>query len=721
MSAAAGLTPSQCAHCGLRLPSRPHRQTEGNKELLFCCAGCVLVFRIVRHDGEGARADWFLAKLGLATLLSGNVMLFQSLTYFNSLESAGADVVQAGSWIMFFCSLAVFALLGVPMLRIATGGLSRGQLTLEMLIGLGALAAIGYSAAQTLSGGHTLYYDSGTMVLVLITLGQYLDAESRRRALAALAPTLNRTRRQARLVQDGTEVCITPALVEAGEIVHVRAGEEIPVDGTVATGRADVHEPLMTGEWQPRLVAPGDSVSAGSLAVDGALTVIASGVAETLADRIERFALEARDRQAPVQRVADRVVTFFIPAVLLISAASLCGWGWAGDWARGLEAALAVLVVACPCAVGIAAPLATTIALFMAIRRGCLVRSGAVLETLSQVRAMAFDKTGTLTVGRPQVLEYRPCPRASLSTEETLRLAAGVEQEVSHPFARAIVSWVLARGQPVPQATLVRVTAGGGARGRVKGRLVEVGKLSWLATCGVNLPPATAIDTPCTVVGIAIDGQFAGELILDDPCRSEAPEAMRALAQMGLSCHMLSGDREDVVARVAKRIGCIDFTGDLSPIDKPLRVSALRASRQSVAMVGDGVNDALAFDVADVGIAFGPAADLAKETAAVTILREDLLEIPRLLQLARTTLRVVRQNLAWAFAYNVVAVVIAALGLLRPVFAAAAMVLSSLCVVGNSMRLERLVGASESVATRPLRSRVEEGYRWGVAEQRNRQ
>ena len=642
MSAAAGLTPSQCAHCGLRLPSRPHRQTEGNKELLFCCAGCVLVFRIVRHDGEGARADWFLARLGLATLLSGNVMLFQSLTYFNSLESVGADVVQAGSWIMFFCSLAVFALLRVPMLRIATGGLSRGQLTLEMLIGLGALAAIGYSAAQTLSRGHTLYYDSGTMVLVLITLGQYLDAESRRRALAALAPTLNRTRRQARLVQDGTEVCITPALVEAGEIVHVRAGEEIPVDGTVATGRADVHEPLMTGEWQPRLVAPGDSVSAGSLAVDGALTVIASGVAETLADRIERFALEARDRQAPVQRVADRVVTFFIPTVLLISAASLCGWGWAGDWARGLEAALAVLVVACPCAVGIAAPLATTIALFMAIRRGCLVRSGAVLETLSQVRAMAFDKTGTLTVGRPQVLEYRACPRASLSTEETLRLAAGVEQEVSHPFARAIVSWILARGQPVPQATLVRVTAGGGARGRVKGRLVEVGKLSWLATCGVNLPPATAIDTPCTVVGIAIDGQFAGELILDDPCRSEAPEAMRALAQMGLSCHMLSGDREDVVARVAKRIGCIDFTGDLSPIDKPLHVSALRASSQSVAMVGDGVNDALAFNVADVGIAFGPAADLAKETAAVTILREDLLEIPRLLQLARTTLRVVR-------------------------------------------------------------------------------
>jgi cation transport ATPase len=321
---------------------------------------------------------------------------------------------------------------------------------------------------------------------------------------------------------------------------------------------------------------------------------------------------------------------------------------------------------------------------------------------------MAFDKTGTLTVGQPQVLEYRACPQASLPAEEALSLAAGVEQEVSHPFARALVIWVLARGQPVPQATLVRVTAGGGAQGRVKGRLVEVGKLSWLAVCGVNLPPATAIDSTCTVVGIAIDGQLAGELILDDPCRSEAPEAMRALAQMGVSCHMLSGDREDVAMRVAKKIGCTDFAGDLSPIDKPLRVSALRAARNSAAMVGDGVNDALAFDAADVGISFGPAADLAKETAEVTILREDLLEIPRLLQLARTTLRVVRQNLAWAFAYNAVAVVIAALGLLRPAFAAAAMVLSSLCVVSNSMRLERLVGASESVVTQPRRSAAEQ-------------
>jgi Cu2+-exporting ATPase len=681
----------QCAHCRLPLPARPHREIDGERTLLFCCAGCVLVFRLMGKAGEGGRSDWFLAKLGLAALLSGNVMMFQCLSYFGTLESLGAEVVHTASWIMFFCSLAVFALLGVPMLRIALRGLVRGRLTLETLIGFGALAAIGFSAAQTVRGGHDLYYDSGTMVLVFVTLGQYLDAESRRRALALLAPTLGRARRQARLFRDGAEVLVAPGSVRAGEIVYVRAGEEIPVDGTVSSGSADVHEPLLTGEWRPRLVGAGDSVSAGSTAVDGALSVRASGSAETLADRVERFAMEARDRRAPIEAVVDRVITVFIPAVLLIAIASCCLWGLAGEWVRGFQAALAVLVVACPCALGIATPMATTIALFMATGRGCLIRSGAVLETLSRVCVIAIDKTGTVTVGRPQMLEYRASAGALMGVAESLALAAGVEQEVSHPFARAVVEAALAHGDSVPRATDVRVTPGGGARGRARDHRVEVGRLSWLAECGVEVPPAAVADQASSTVGIAVDGRLSGELILEDPLRPEALEAVRVLAGMGVSCHLLSGDRREVAARVAESIGCIQFAGELSPTDKPLHVRALRASEGPIAMVGDGVNDAPALGAADAGIAFGPAADLAKETADVTMLREDLLEIPRLLELARKTFRVVRQNLAWAFAYNAVAVFVAAFGLLRPVFAAAAMVLSSVCVVNNSMRLRGLV------------------------------
>jgi len=684
-----GLASRQCAHCRLPLPARPHRETDGEETLLFCCIGCVLVFRVIGNAGEGGRADWFLAKLGLAALLSGNIMMFQSLAYFGTLDTLGSEVVRTSSWIMFFCALAVFALLGVPMLRIAVRGLFRRRLTLETLIGFGALAAIGFSAVQTLRGGHSLYYDSGTMVLVFVTLGQYLDAESRRRALALLLPTMSRTRRQARLFRRGVEVHIAPTSVRRGEIVQVRAGEEIPVDGTVATGRADVSEPLLTGEWRPRLVVAGDSVSAGSTAVDGALSVCASGVAETLADRVERFAIEARDRRAPIEAVVDRVIAIFIPAVLLISIASCCLWGLAGEWARGLQAALAVLVVACPCALGIATPLATTIALSRAIGCGCLVRSGAVLEALSRVRVMVLDKTGTITRGRAQVVDYRASPGAIAGAEVSLRLAAGVEQEVSHPFARAVVAAVRARSEGVPAAIDVCVEAGGGARGRVEDHRVEVGKLSWLAACGVELPPTSVVESGYSAVAIAIDGHLAGEAILDDPRRPEAPEAVLALGRMGVSCHVLSGDRREVVARIAESIGCSDFAGDLSPADKPLRVRALRVSVGPVAVVGDGVNDAPALGAADVGIAFGPAADLAKESADVIILREDLLELPRLIDLSRRTLRIVRQNLVWAFAYNSAGVVIAAYGLLRPVVAAAAMVLSSVCVVHNSMRLSR--------------------------------
>ncbi|MEP6885374.1 MAG: HAD-IC family P-type ATPase, partial [Gammaproteobacteria bacterium] len=270
-----------------------------------------------------------------------------------------------------------------------------------------------------------------------------------------------------------------------------------------------------------------------------------------------------------------------------------------------------------------------------------------------------------------------------------LRLAAGVEQMVSHPFARAVVAAELARGEPVPLATDVRVTAGAGAQGRVEGHRVDVGKLSWLAACGVELPAVSAVDRASSAIAIAIDGRLAGELVLEDPRRPEAVETLRDLGRMGVSCHLLSGDRCEVVARVADGIGLIDYAGELSPMDKPLRVRALRASAGIVAMVGDGVNDAPALGAADVGIAFGPAADLAKESADVVILREDLLEIPRLLGLARRTLLIVRQNLVWAFAYNAVAIIIAAYGMLRPIVAAAAMVLSSVCVVHNSMRLSR--------------------------------
>lgn len=681
----------QCAHCRLPLPARPFSEQQGDRTLLFCCGGCLLVFRVIGTAGEGGRADWFLAKLGLAALLSGNVMMFQSLLYFGSLEQMGPEVLQSSSWIMLVCSLLIYLLLGVPMLKIAGRGALRGTISLESLIGLGTLAAIGYSAYQTFRGGHELYYDSGTMVLVFVTLGQYLDAESRRKAIAALSPAVARLRRQARVVRAAGIVAVHPQEVLAGELVEVRGGEEIPVDGIVREGSADIHEPMLTGEWRPRLVAPDDAVCAGSTAIDGALLIVASGDAETLADRVERFAMEARDRKAPIEATVDRVVTVFIPAVAGIAAASFLAWGIAGSWVQGLQAALSVLVIACPCALGIATPLATTAALLRATKRGTLVRSGAVLEALSRVRAVAFDKTGTLTLGRPRFAAFYP-PGAGTGAAaplETLALAAAVESRVNHPFAQAIVEHGAQCGAQLLHATQVQVTAGAGAEGLVSGRRVLVGKKSWLKERGIEGPNSACPDTAGSLVAIAVGGLPAGEIVLEDPPRVEARAAFLALKRLGISCHVLSGDRAATVACNARSIGCESFWAELSPQDKLERIQALRQTHSHIAMVGDGINDAPALASADAGIAFGPAADLARDTADVTIQRDDLCEVARLIELARRTFRIVRQNLAWAFGYNLIGITIAAFGLLRPVVASAAMVLSSMCVVANSMRLGR--------------------------------
>lgn len=679
-----------CAHCKLPLPARPYREETEGAALAFCCFGCLTVYRLVGSGGDSGRASWFLAKLGLAAVLSGNVMMFQSLLYFGSLDALGDDVLRTASAIMLVLSAAVYLLLGVPMLRVAYRAARQGRLVLETLIGLGALAAIGASAVETLRGGRRLYYDSGTMVLVFVVLGQYLDARARQKAAEALAPAVERERSQARVERSGREERVSPEDVRRGERVRVAAGEEIPIDGRVLEGSSDVHEPALTGESAPRLVSPGDTVLAGSVSLDGALVLEASGESETLPRRIQRWTEEARRRRAPMEIAADRFVARFIPAVALIAAGSALGWGLLrGQWGEGGIAALSVLVVACPCALGIATPMATTIAIGRAARRGSLLRSGSALEALDGIRIVAFDKTGTLTRGRAAVRAVRMQPGAGVDEVEVLRLASAIEADVNHPFARAIVSHARERRIDVPQARQARAIAGGGAEGMIDGRTVLLGSRALFARRGVPCDDRSWDDSEWSTVGVAVDGRLVADIALEDPVRPEAREAVEALRQLRAAPVLLSGDRAAAVVRVANEVGVDEARGDLSPEDKIAALRQQRRGRSGVAMVGDGLNDAPALAAATVGIAFGAASGLARQTADVVILREDLREVPRLLALGRRTMRVVRQNLIWAFGYNTIGIALAALGLLRPVFAAAAMVLSSLFVVGNSLRLQR--------------------------------
>ncbi len=678
-----------CTHCRLPLPLRPYLEEVEGQELPFCCYGCLTVFRLIGAGGEAGRAGWFLAKLGLAAVLSGNIMMFQSLLYFGSLDSLGEEVLRTASWIMLALAVAVYLLLGLPMLRVAYRAARRGRLVLETLIGLGALAAIGASIAETLRGGRRLYYDSGTMVLVFVVLGQYLDARARQKAAETLSPAVEHERPKARVDDAQGEREAEPEQVRRGERVRVRAGEEIPVDGRVLEGCSDVHEPALTGESMPRLVGPGDTVHAGSIAVDGALLLEASGESETLARRIARWTAEARSQRAPVEIAADHFVARFIPAVVLIAVTSALVWALGrGEWERGALAALSVLVVACPCALGIATPMATTIALARAAGRGTLLRSSAALEALDGIHIVAFDKTGTVTRGRAVVRAIRLRRDSRLPEEEILGLAAAVENSVDHPFARAIVTHARERHVPLLAAREVRAIAGGGAVGRADGHNVLLGSRQLLAREGVPEAESTAGDDAASRVGVAIDGRLVAEIDLEDPVRPEAGEMVAALRALGAVPVLLSGDRAATVARVAGQLGIAEAFGDLAPGDKLEKLQQWRRDRGGVVMVGDGINDAPALAAASVGVAFGAASGLARQTADAVVLREDLREIAILITLGRRTMRIVRQNLAWAFGYNAVGILLAAFGLLRPVVAAAAMVLSSLFVVGNSLRLQ---------------------------------
>ncbi len=686
----AGIPADPCAHCRLPLPLRSYRENVGGEPLAFCCYGCLTVFRLVGATGDAGRAGWFLARLGLAAVLSGNIMMFQSLLYFGSLDALGGDVLRTASWLMLALAAAVYLLLGVPMLRAAYRAARDGHIVLETLIGLGALAAIGASALETVRGGRHLYYDSGTMVLVFVVLGQYLDARAREKATANLVPAVATARPTACVVDPTGKREVTPGEVRRGERVQVRAGEEIPVDGRVVEGTSDVSEPALTGESAPRLVGPGDRVFAGSVAIDGALVLEAVGESETLASRVERWTQEARRRRAPVEIAADRFVARFVPGVALIALASALVWGLArGDWARGGLAALSVLVVACPCALGIATPMATTIAITRAARRGTLLRSGAVLEAVDRIRLAAFDKTGTITCGRAAVSALRVDPEAGMSEEDILRHAAAVEAGVDHPFARAIVSCARARRINIPEASGIHAVAGGGAVGRVGPHRVLLGSRSLLAREGVSDLDGFDAKLGTSAVGVAIDGGLVAVIELEDSVRPEARAAIEEVKSLGMTVALLSGDRAAAVSRVAEDAGFDQARSELDPRAKLEFLGRWRHETGGVMMIGDGINDAPALAAATVGIAFGAASGLAKQTADAMILRENLHEVAELVVLARRTMRVVRQNLVWAFGYNALGVLMAAFGLLRPVVAAAAMVLSSLFVVGNSLRLQR--------------------------------
>ena len=618
-------------------------------------------------------------------------------------------------WLQLLLATPVVLWAGWPFFDRGVRSFATGHLNMFTLIAVGTGAAYLSSVVAVLfpaviphhfrHDGHVpVYFEAAAAIITLVLLGQLLELRARHRTGAAIRELLSLAPPLARVLRDGEEREVPLDDVRVGDVLRVRPGEKIPVDGRLTDGESAVEESMLTGEPMPVEKRPGDAVIGGTLNQTGAFLMTADKVGQdTVLSRIIGMVADAQRSRAPIQRVADAVAGYFVPAVLAIGAITFLVWAIAAPeqpplaWA--LVNSVAVLIIACPCALGLATPMSIMVGIGRGAREGVLVKNAEVLERLEKVDTVVVDKTGTLTAGRPSLTECLPI--ASMNEADLLRTAAGVEQHSEHPLARAIVSGARERGLPLPLAARFASVTGGGARGTVEGREVLVGKRAWLVEQGVA--DLGALDDRAdslqrqgrTVMHVAMDGRLTGIIAVSDPIKPSATEAVRSLHDMGLRVIMLTGDSEQTARTVAGQLGIDEFRAGVKPEGKHALVKTLRAEGRTVAMAGDGINDAPALAGADVGIAMGTGTDAAIESAGVTLVKGDLRGIVKAIDLGRHTMRNIRQNLFFALVYNAIGVPIAA-GvlyplshhlLLNPMIAAAAMSLSSVSVVANALRL----------------------------------
>jgi len=726
--------PGECPKCGMALESREPKRPQA-KTVYTCpmhpeveqdgpgdCPKCGMELEPKRVESAEEEEDPELRKMtvrfwvGLALGLPVFV-LAMSGTLGIPLERWLSATVSR--WVQLVLATPVVLWAGWPFFQRGWRSVVSWNLNMFTLIALGTGAAYFYSVAAVLfpsvfpascreNGQVAVYFEAATMITVLVLLGQVLELRARRRTAGAIRELMSLAPPTARVLRDGEETEVSLDEVNEGDTIRVRPGDKVPVDGEITDGKSTVDESMITGEPTPVEKTAGQSVIGGTVNQTGSFLMRAENVGQdTVLSQIVNMVAEAQRSRAPIQRVADTVAAYFVPAVVGVAVVAFIAWAWLGPEPRFVYAlvnAVAVLIVACPCALGLATPMSIMVGVGRGAKDGVLVKNAEVLERMQAVDTLVVDKTGTLTEGRPRLTEVRT--HGDFSEDEVLRHAASLEQSSEHPLGRAVVEGTKDRDLTLSEPDDFDSTTGGGVSGKVGGRPVMVGTPDFLSEQGVE--GADALEEKAnelrkagnTVMLVAIDGKPAGLLAVADPIKDSTPEAVKTLHELGLDIYMVTGDNERTARAVAEKLGIDRVEAGVKPQQKHERIKALRAEGRVVAMAGDGINDAPALAEAEVGVAMGTGTDVAIESAGVTLVKGDLRGIVKAFRLSRVVMRNIRQNLFFALVYNSLGVPVAAgvlvplfglAALLNPMIAAAAMSFSSLSVVGNALRL-RAVG-----------------------------
>lgn len=597
-------------------------------------------------------------------------------------------------WFQLALATPVQFVAGWPFYRGSYHALKNGGANMDVLVALGTSAAYGYSFFAFLAGGGTYYFESSAVLITLVLLGKLLETVAKGKTSAAIEKLLSLQPKFARVRRGGAEVDVPVEAVQVGDELLVRPGERIPVDGVILEGYTSVDESMLTGESLPVEKQPGDLVVGASVNHQGSFVFQATKVGrDTALSQIIRLVEEAQTSKAPVQRFADRAAGIFVPAVLAVALFTFTGWYLSGGgFTAALMHAVTVLVVACPCALGLATPTAIMVGTGVGAEKGILIRGGEYLEQAGKIDTVVLDKTGTLTQGIPAVTEIKAFH--PFTEKELLGIIAAAENKSEHPLGQAIVRKAAETGAPAAKISDFAVVPGQGIRFRAGNELWHVGNEALAATAGADLSPAREQKIRWekegkTVMAAVAGQQLAGLIAVADTIREQAREAIAALRQMGLEIYMLTGDQRQTAQSVAEKVGIDHVVAEVLPDHKAREIQKLKDAGKVVAMVGDGINDAPALATAHIGMAIGTGTDIAMESASIILMRGDLQNIAAAIRLSRQTLRKIRQNLFWAFVYNLLCIPLAVFGVFTPVMGGAAMAFSSVSVVTNSLFLKR--------------------------------